>query len=108
LIDSVVLLVLTCCMAKQTGAIKIKGTVSGICFYSMGGVFYARIKSSLTGERVRTDPAFTKTMQWAGRMGTASKIASLIYRATVPTEEQTREKFREVVSRVLRALPDRP
>lgn len=91
-------------MAKQIGLLKITGTIDGICFYHMDGVYYAREKSSLSGERVKHDPAFAGTMRCAKRMGCASKIASVLYRQTVPEHERSREKFREVVSMVKRGL----
>ena len=56
-------------MAKQMGALQIRGTVGGICFYKMEGMYYARTKSSLSGERVKTDPAFEETMRYAKQMG---------------------------------------
>lgn len=46
----------------------------------MAGTYYARIVSSLTAERVLKDPAFKGTMQYAGLLGKASRIASAIYR----------------------------
>lgn len=92
------------CMATQIGLLQIIGTVHGICFYKMDGTYYARTKSSLSGERVKTDPVFAETMRHAKQMGNASKIASAIYRQTVPEHERSREKFREVVSMVKRGL----
>ena len=91
-------------MAKQIGLLKITGTIGGICFYCMDGVYYARQKSSLSGERVKHDPVFAKTMGSATRMGTASKIASALYRQTVPPHERSRDKFREVVGMVKRGM----
>lgn len=91
-------------MAKQIGLLQIIGTVDGICFYKMDGIYYARTKSSLSGERVKTDPAFAETMRHANQMGNASKIASAIYRQIVPQHDRSRDKFREVVSMVKRVL----
>jgi hypothetical protein len=91
-------------MAKQMGILKLKGTVCGICFYCIDGVYYARAKSSLSGERVKTDPAFGETMKYANRMGIASKISSILYRQIVPVHERSRERYREVVGMVMREL----
>ena len=71
-------------MATQIGLIQIIGTVGGICFYRMDGKYYPRKKSKLSGERVKSDPVFAETMRYAKRMGSASKIASVIYRQIVP------------------------
>ena len=91
-------------MAKQIGLFKITGRFGGICFYCMDGMYYAREKSSLTGDRVKHDIAFVETMRYAKRMGDVSKIASRIYKQTVPTHERSRERFREVVGMVMKEL----
>lgn len=91
-------------MVKQIGLLKITGTIDGICFYLIDGVYYARQKSSLSGERVKHDPAFAGTMRCAKSMGSASKIASVLYRQIVPPHERSRDKFREVVSMVRRGV----
>lgn len=92
------------CMAQQMGLLKIRGTVHDICFYKMNGTYYARKKSNLTGERVKSDPVFAETMRHAKRMGNASKIASALYKELVPVGERSREKYREVVGMVMREL----
>jgi hypothetical protein len=91
-------------MAKQIGILHITGTIDGICFYRMGDKYYAREKSSLTGERVKNDSAFAETMRYAKQFGSVSKIASVLYPQLVPTHERSRDKFREVVSMVRREL----
>lgn len=89
-------------MATQIGSLRITGTIDGICFYCMNGIYYARGKSSLTGERVKHDPAFAETMRYAKRMREVSKLASAIYKQTVPTPERSRERFREVMGMVMK------
>ena len=91
-------------MATQIGLLQIIGTVGGICFYRMDGKYYARKKSNLSGERVKSDPVFAETMRYAKRMGSASKIASVLYRQIVPQGERSRERYREVVGMVMRGL----
>lgn len=91
------------CMATQIGILKMRGPVGGICFYVRDGIFYARQKSSLTRQRVKSDPAFSETMRYARRMGKAS-ATSFLYKATVPKKERCRERYREIVSAVLKEL----
>lgn len=67
-------------MAKQVGPYFIKGCIDNICFYEVGGQYYARMKSSLDGKRVKKDPAFKGLMRYAGMLGQASKLASVINR----------------------------
>jgi hypothetical protein len=91
-------------MATQMGLLQISGTVHGICFYKMDGKYYARKKSKLAGERVKSDPVFAETMRHSKRMGSASKIASVLYRQIVPPNERSRDKYREVVGMVMKEL----
>ena len=67
-------------MARQAGHIKIEGTIGGLCFYRMDGVYYVRQKSSLTRKRVLKDPKFARSRIAAGRFGVAVKVASSVYR----------------------------
>jgi hypothetical protein len=67
----------------------------------MAGQYYARVVSSLTAERVLTDPAFKKTMRYAGLLGKASKIASAIYRLL---PEQEHGFYRELTGMAMRLL----
>ena len=56
-------------------------TTCGITFYMMGGMHFARAKSSLTGKRVRKSKRFQRTMHNAGILSRAAKIVSPIYKA---------------------------
>lgn len=92
-------------MAKQTGPFKITGTTQNICFYKMEGQYYARQKSSLTGKRVKKDPAFAETMRHAELLGKASTLASFIKRS-FPKEGQCRELFRLLTGKVMRLMKE--
>lgn len=67
-------------MAKQVGPYFITGCIDNVCFYEMDRQYYARMKSSLDGKRVKKDPAFKGLMLYAGMLGKASKLASLVNR----------------------------
>jgi hypothetical protein len=92
-------------VAKQAGPYKITGTIDNICFYQMEGQYYARQKSSLTGKRVKKDPAFARTMAKAHLLGKASKLASLI-KQSFPKEEQGRELFQLLTGKVMRLMKE--
>lgn len=92
-------------MARQIGPYKITGTIDNLCFYEMEGNYYARQKSSLTGKRVKKDPAFAGTMRNATLLGRASKVASFIKRS-FPKEEQCRELFQILTGKVMRLMRD--
>ena len=61
-------------MPKQTGPNPFTGRRGNLQGYRMAGKYYVRIVSSLTAKRVRKDPAFKRTMQYAGLLGKASKV----------------------------------
>ena len=79
-------------MARQDGIIKITGTIGDITFYMMDGVYYARMKSCLTGKRFWKDKAFEGSRRSAIALGKASKLASRLYR-TISPEDKSRGLF---------------
>jgi hypothetical protein len=87
-------------MAKQIGPVKVVGTIGNICFYKMGDEYYARLKSSLTGKRVKKDPRFKRTMEFASFLTIAAKIASEIY-STLPKQ---RGLYRKMVGMAMQLL----
>ena len=94
-----------CFMGKQTGPIKVKGTVHGVTYYKMDGEYYAREQSSLDGKRVKKDPAFAKTMEYAGLLGRASKLASKVYRE-IPKGEREFKQYRKLTGQAMRLLKE--
>ena len=67
-------------MAKQTGPNFFTGRQGDLLGYRMAGGHYVRMISCLNSKQVKKDPAFRLTMQYAGLLSKASKIASAIYR----------------------------
>jgi hypothetical protein len=63
----------------------------------MEGKGYARLKSSLTGKRVKKDPKFKRTMRSAHRLGKGSQLASKVYRS-LPRAEQVYALYKELKS----------
>src|ERR1019366_6875840 len=92
-------------MAKQVGDIKIIGCIDNIQFYKMDGKYYARMKSSLTGKRVKQDKAFALTMVYASMLGMASKIASSVYRL-IPKKTREHRYFRKLTGKANRLLKE--
>ena len=62
-----------------------EGTIGGMTFYCMGGQYYVRMKSSLTGDRWRKDKAFARSRENALEFGGGSRVASAVWQA-VPKE----------------------
>lgn len=90
-------------MAKQTGDIRITGTVEGLCFYRMEGGYYVRRKSTLTGRRFRTEAAFAGSRRSAGLLASASSLASQLYRQ-LPTDRKARKVFQTLTGEVRELL----
>ena len=88
-------------MARQTGPNPFIGRRGILLGYRMAGKYYARVISSLTAERVLNDPAFKQTMQYAGLLGKASRIASAIYRLL---PEREHGFYRELTGMAMRLL----
>lgn len=65
-------------MAKQTGIIKLKGTIGGISFYKTSDGHLAREKGGVDASRIANDPAFQRTRENGSEFGTAGKGGKLI------------------------------
>ena len=65
-------------MPKQKGVIKIKGTLNGICYYSLKGEHLLRKAAGPSMERIQTDPAFANLKSNMQEFGAASKLSKAI------------------------------
>ncbi|MBB1285078.1 hypothetical protein HRH25_11900 [Flavisolibacter sp. BT320] len=68
-------------MAKQTGPVKLTGTIDDLCFYEMEGGYFVRRKSSLSGKRFQKDSAFSGSRRSCSRFGAGNRLASVLYRS---------------------------
>jgi hypothetical protein len=68
-------------MARKMQPPFFVGTAQLLTFYKMHGKYFARAKSSLTAQRVKTDPCFAPTMRQASIMAHASQIGAAAYAA---------------------------
>jgi hypothetical protein len=68
-------------MAEYIAPFIINRTIGNLTFYQMEGRNLVRKKSSLTRRKVLHAPQFERTRHYAGLMGQASKIGSLLYQA---------------------------
>lgn len=90
-------------MAKYNGIPPFTGTRGPLCIYKMYGRYYLRSTSSLTGKRVKKDPAFRKTMQFAALMAKASRIASAVY-AALPAGKREHLLYRKLTGEAMQWL----
>jgi hypothetical protein len=66
-------------MATQHGPIKLKGTIGDLTFYrNSDGTFGAKAKTSITKERIATDPAFVRTRENGQEFASAGKACRLV------------------------------
>jgi hypothetical protein len=66
-------------MAKQIGALIIKGGIDNFIFYERNGKYFLRKKGYINGKKVHTEANFSNTNRHCGQLGIASKIAASIY-----------------------------
>jgi hypothetical protein len=79
-------------MAKQCGPTPVVGTIGGLTYYQMMGVFYVRSRTSLNRKRIKRDPAFARFRANGQLFGQASRIASRLYRL-LPKQERQHGRF---------------
>ncbi len=68
-------------MARQTGIIRLKGTIGGVSFYKTADGHLAREKGGVDGNRIKNDPAFQRTRENGAEFGTAGTAAKLLRNA---------------------------
>ncbi|WP_152287568.1 hypothetical protein [Flavicella marina] len=89
-------------MAKQTGIIKLKGTIGDIAFYKTTDGHLARGKGGIEASRIANDPAFQRTRENNSEFGRAGKAGKLL-RIAIRTLLQ-RAKDKRLVGRLTAAL----
>ena len=94
-------------MARLNSPPEKYGTFDGICVYhdSLHDADFMRTASSLTGERVKEDPAFKKTMELAARMVTASRLAAAVY-AMMPPYRRKHRYYRKLTGLAMKHLKE--
>ena len=89
-------------MARQTGIIKLKGTIGGISFYKTSDGHLAREKGGVDGNRIANDPAFQRTRENGSEFGRAGKGGKLLRNAIRELLQNAKDK--RVVSRLTKTL----
>lgn len=65
-------------MARQTGLIKIKGTLDNVSFYKTKDGDLARMKTSVDATRIKNDPSFERTRENNQEFGNAANAGKLV------------------------------
>ena len=85
-------------MAKQTGIIKLKGTIGDISFYKTADGHLARAKGGIEASRIANDPAFQRTRENGAEFGKAGKGGKVVRNAIRVLLQNAKDK--RVVSRL--------
>lgn len=89
-------------MARQTGIIKLKGTIGGISFYKTIDGHLAREKGGVDASRIANDPAFQRTRENGSEFGRAGKGGKVLRNAIRVLLQNAKD--RRVVSRLTKDL----
>lgn len=89
-------------MAKQTGIIKLKGTIGDIAFYKTSDGHLARAKGGIDGKRIASDPAFQRTRENGSEFGRAGKAGKLLRNSIRNLLQKAKDK--RLVGRLTAAL----
>src|SRR5690554_6866192 len=92
-------------MARQSGLIKIKGTLDNVNFYKTKDGDLARMKTSVDKDRIKNDPAFERTRENNAEFGASAKAGKLVRdgaRALAMTAADSRlvSRFTQVMTKV--------
>jgi hypothetical protein len=71
-------------MAKQKGIIKLEGTLGDITFVKTADGYIAKERTSLSGDRIKNDPAFQRTRENYSEFGGAATTGKIIRAAFRP------------------------
>ena len=85
-------------MARQSGIIKLKGTIGDISFYKTGDGHLAREKGGVDASRIKNDPAFQRTRENGSEFGRAGKGGKVLRNAIRLLLQNAKDK--RVVSRL--------
>lgn len=80
-------------MAKQSGIIKLEGTIGDIAFYKSQDGHLARAKGGVSADRLKNDPAFQRTRENGeefGRAGAAGKLLRMAFRTYLQNASDNR------------------
>lgn len=89
-------------MARQTGIIRLKGTIGGITFYKTTDGHLVREKGGVDKNRINNDPAFQRTRENGAEFGRAGAGGKLVRKAIRLLLQNAKDK--RVTSRLTQSL----
>lgn len=91
-------------MARQSGLIKLKGTLDNVTFYKSKDGDLARMKTSVDGTRIANDPAFQRTRENGVEFGSSAKAGKLTRDSLRPMAMNATDN--RVVARMTKLMTD--
>jgi hypothetical protein len=104
-LDKGLLQIVYCLMAKQSGEVFIEGTIDDLTFYKMDGLYYVRMKSSLSSKQFWKGKAFERSRESCKRFSEGNKLASRLYRI-VEEEKRNYKLFCFLKKRAIQLLKE--
>ena len=89
-------------MARQSGIIKLKGTIGDITFYKSKDGYLARQKGGVDKDRFLNDPKFQRTRENAEEFGRAGKASKSLCTAIRPVLNKTQDS--RMISRLVKLM----
>jgi hypothetical protein len=89
-------------MARQSGLIKIKGTLDNVTFYKSKEGHLAKMKTSIDGARIANDPAFIRTRENGSEFGSSASSGKVMRDALRPVASNAADN--KLVSRVTQLM----
>ena len=92
-------------MARQSGLIKIKGTLDNVNFYKTKDGDLARMKTSVDANRIKNDPAFERTRENNAEFGISAKAGKLVRDGARPlamtaADSRLASRFTQLMTRI--------
>lgn len=89
-------------MARQSGLIKIKGTLDNVTFYKSKDGHLAKMKTSIDGTRIASDPAFIRTRENGAEFGSSATSGKVTRDSLRPIAMNASDN--KIVSRVTQLM----
>lgn len=89
-------------MARQSGLIKLKGTLDNVNFYKTKDGNLARMKTSVDAKRIANDPAFERTRENGAEFGSSAASGKLLRDAVRPMSMNASDG--RVTARITKAM----
>ena len=89
-------------MAKQSGFLKLEGTIGDVTFVKTQGGYLAKQKTAISAKRIASDPSFQRTRENNAEFGRAGKAAKLLRNAVHSLLQTAKDK--RVVGRLVKEM----